>query len=149
MKTYKEHLNEKSKRVWQTPSDSKNIPWEFKGYKHGGQNPIIGWFSNKHNQASGWGIYALDKNDRAWLKDKKVPTKGLFRVATDQTTSIVRFNFKTGTVAWLDNEHLMDTDEIKFQKATPYSKVILTKDKRANKETGLNYNDVPSARALY
>lgn len=137
------------KRVWQTASDSKGVPHEFKGYKHGGKNPIIAWFSNKHNQAAGWGIYAPDADDKAWFKSKGESLKNVFRVATDQTTSLVRFNFKGGTVAWFDNEHLLDTDEIRFMKATPYSKVILTKDQRANKLTGLPYNSVPSARLLY
>lgn len=148
MKTFQQYVNEAYKRVWQTPSDSKNTPWQPNGYKNP-SNPIIGWFSNKHNPAGGWGVFALDKHDKAWFKQKKVSTKNVFRVATDSNTSIVRFNFKTGTVAWLDNDHLLDTDEIKFQKATAYQKFILTKDDRSNKETGMKRQDVPSARLLY
>lgn len=136
------------KRVWQQPPDSTGTPYHPRGYKNSSNAPI-GWFTTKHNSAAGWTVFPLDTDDIAWFKQQKEPMKNVFRVATDQSTSIIKFNFATGTYAFLDNEYLLDTDKIKFQKFSPYTKFILTKDNRANKETGLNYNDIPSARYLY
>jgi hypothetical protein len=149
MKTYKEFMNEATvKRVWQHTEDNAGRPHIFKGYKDQSKNPAIGWFSNKHNEAAGWGIYPLDANDISWFKKEKEPTKDVFRVATDHTTTLVKFNFSGGTVAWFDNEHLMATDEIRFGKKVAYKKVILAKGPRANKETGLKMNDVPSTKMM-
>ena len=91
-----------------------------------GKKPF-GWFSNKYNPAFGWVIYELDKNDTSWLKREGVNVKDVYRVASDKGTSIVKFNFSTGTYAFLDNKYLEDTDEVRFDKAVKAKLIILDK----------------------
>jgi len=88
----------------------------------------LGWFSNKHNQAAGWYITGLDKEDTDWLEDEGVNTSDVFRTyhTNDPArTNLARFNFKTGTYAFMDGDYLLETDKIRFEKMTRYRKAIL------------------------
>lgn len=115
----------------------------YTGYHYKGSHPI-GWYSNKFNLAAGWGVFVLDSSDQKWLRDKKVKVKNLFRVSTDQTTSIVRLNMQKGTVAWMDNEYLMDTDKVRFKKASAFKQFVVINDSRSVKALGLKVDDIPS-----
>lgn len=95
--------------------------------------PVIGWFRNKYNMAEGWSIHELDKYDVKWLREKGIDLKGVFRTSTDRNTSIAKFDLKKGTYAFMDNQHLEDTDEIRFEKMSPYNELFLDKKEYASK----------------
>lgn len=95
----------------------------------------IGWFANKENNAFGFNIHALDSHDITWLKSKKVDLKNVFRSVTDKGTTIVKFDFKKGTVAFADNKHLEATDEFKFDRPSPFTRLFI--DSGYEKEFGI------------
>lgn len=84
------------------------------------KSTVIGWFCNKHN-FGGWSIHNLSAKDK-----KEFGGRGVFRTLQDDkmTTSIIRFDFKKGTYAFLDNE-AYENGDMKFEKMTPYSNVII------------------------
>jgi len=81
---------------------------------------LLGWFSTSRN-VGGWGVYTLSSFDERWMKDEKVNTKNLFRVLSDKgNTSIVKLNLVKGTFAFIDNEVLVSSDVVKFEKMSAY-----------------------------
>ena len=87
---------------------------------------VVGWFATKNNMAYGWGIYKLDKHDIKWLKESGLKDlKGVMRTASDKGTSIAKFNLEKGTYAFVDNEHFENTDLIKFEKMSPYNRLLV------------------------
>jgi hypothetical protein len=86
----------------------------------------LGWFANKYNRAEGWVIYKLHPQDIKWLKDEGIKNlNGIVRTATRNGTSIAKFDAKKGTYAFMDNEHLDNTDEARFEKMSPYSQLFV------------------------
>ena len=85
---------------------------------------VIGWFSNKYN-LSGWVVVELNDFDKKWVKESKGPSSEIYRTFTPQgNTSIVKITAK-GMYAFIDDDHLMKTDEIKFERMAPLRKMIL------------------------
>lgn len=84
----------------------------------------IGWFSTKTN-ILGYGIFKLDD----WMKNQfikdKIDLEDVYRISSQIGTTIVKFNFETGTVAFIDNEKIMDEDRYEFARFTPYREVFL------------------------
>lgn len=100
-----------------TSVDNKNLkPSEY---------PVIGWFANKYNR-SGWSIHKLSDYDEKWLKGEGVKTKGVFKTSSGKgNESIAKIDIKKGTYAFMDNDHLEKTDEVRFEKMAAYSDVFL------------------------
>lgn len=96
---------------------------------------LIGWFSTKMNLAAGFNIHTLESPDNKWLKDEKVNLTGVYRVVSDRDTNIIKLNLTKGTVAFVDNQYLEDTGDVKFKKAIPYTKVLV--DWKKDKEFGI------------
>ena len=91
------------------------------------EHKLIGWFKNKHN-ASGWGIFTLSSYDKKWMRDAGINNfNGLYRTGEDlhNTTSIIKLNLKSGTYAFADNTHMEETDELKFEKMSPYTLLVI------------------------
>ena len=89
---------------------------------------VVGWFSNSRNPA-GWALFKLDNYDVSWLKKELPNLDNVFRSSTDKSTSIIKINAKTGTYGFVDNRHYQDTDEFKFEKASPYQRLIIDDQK--------------------
>jgi len=87
----------------------------------------IGWFANKYNFAHGWTINKLSDYDKEWIASQGFDTIGIYRTVNchSGTESIARFNFETGTYAFMDSSHLTQTDEIKFDRAVKYNRAFL------------------------
>ena len=127
MKTFNQftkHINESAfnSRVQLRDNDrgtsTHSVPPEYK-------KDVVGWFSNKYN-AGGWVLTKLSPYDAKWLRSKGVSTKSVFRAYTDtDNTSIVKINAKTGAYAFLDNEHLETTDDVRFEKASKFTKLYI------------------------
>lgn len=81
---------------------------------------LVGWFANKYNMASGWSIFVASPEDKSEFGSD------VFRTYTDKThsTSIIKFNLKKGTYAFLDNKAYEEGD-IKFEKMSPYSRLLI------------------------
>lgn len=82
---------------------------------------VLGWFVNSSNTAFGW--YVLKASD----EEKREFGTDVFRTYSEKTDSlnIVRFNILGGTYAFVDNEYYAETDQVKFEKMTPYSRLII------------------------
>ena len=62
----------------------------------------------------------------------------MFRSYSDRgNTSIVKINAKTGTYAFVDNAHLEETDEVRFEKATKFSVMYIDQVDGAGKAFGI------------
>jgi len=87
--------------------------------------PVIGWFANKYN-TGGWSIHKLSDYEKKWLKSEGIKTKGVFKTSSGKNNeSIAKIDIKKGTYAFVDNDHLEKTDEVRFEKMTAYSDVFL------------------------
>lgn len=88
------------------------------------ENPI-GWF-HINNNWWGWTISKLDKFDQKWFADQNVSTENVFRTVSENGhQNVVKFRFDAGTYAFMDDRHLLDTDEIRWERFTPYTKVFV------------------------
>mgnify|MGYP000459925710 CR=1 FL=1 len=88
------------------------------------RNSKVGWFSNKYNRAAGWILTKLSPDDVKFIKSQGMSTKGILRSWSDQgNTSFIKVTEK-GTYAFADNDHLTDTDELKFDKPVRMLKFI-------------------------
>ncbi len=87
----------------------------------------IGWFANKYNSAAGWTINELSAYDKDWIESQGFSTANVYRTVNcaSGTESITRFNFETGTYAFMDSGHLTETDKIKFDRAVRYNRAFL------------------------
>lgn len=94
-----------------------NVPFDY---------TILGWFHNRQN-VIGWIITELSDYDREWIESKGVSTEGVYRSFTvfSDHQNLVRLNFETGTYAFVDNDHLLATDELQFQRATKFTEAWL------------------------
>lgn len=102
------------------------------------QKNIIGWFANKQNRAFGWVITIPTDFDLNWLTQKDVDVKNVYRTYSDRgNTSLIRLNAKTGTYAFIDNDHLEKTDEIKFDKAVRYARLVIDDNAKAKSAFGV------------
>jgi hypothetical protein len=90
---------------------------------------VIGWFSNKNNPAFGWAIFKLTDNDIEWLKDKLPDLKNVFRTSSDKETSIIKIKSKTGTYSFMDNKYYENSDDVRFEKASAYKKLVIDDEK--------------------
>ncbi len=127
MKTFSEivaEINEMATNVTYREEGRPTTPSPLPLVKN---HKVVGWFNNKANSAEGWVIYELDREDTAWLKTKLRSLDGIYRVATDKNTSIAKIDFNRGTYAFVDNKHLTDTDEVKFDRMTKAKTIILDK----------------------
>ena len=98
---------------------------------------ILGWFSNKYNPR-GWVITKLSSDDKKWVRENGINTNDVFRSFSDNgNTSLVKINTKTGTYAFADNEHLENTDELKFDKASKFTKMYIDNISGVEKEFGI------------
>lgn len=128
MKDFKQFLNEQlNSRV--EIRDSKS-PTSSHGVDNEHKSKIIGWFSNTHNRAQGWVITTLSPYDSNWVKSKGHNPSEVFRTFTSSgNTSMIKINAKTGTYAFADNKHLEDSDELRFEKSTKFSKLVIDSGK--------------------
>ena len=87
----------------------------------------IGWFANRYNRAAGWIVTELTSSDTDWLESKNVKNiSTIKRTYSDKgNTSLVRFNLKTGTYAFVDNKYLEDHDIVKFERMSKFSIFML------------------------
>lgn len=97
------------------------------------QDDLIGWFANKYNYASGWAIFKASPHDKAEFG------KDVFRTYSSKsdTTSIIKFNLKTGVYAFVDNDYYDQTDQVKFQKPSTYDRIIIEDTPKAFQEFGI------------
>jgi hypothetical protein len=83
--------------------------------------PTIGWFSNKYN-AAGWLVTDLDNGEIDWLASEGISYNEIATIKRTITdggrTSLCKFDLVKGTYAFLDNEVLNETGEIKFDRKT-------------------------------
>jgi hypothetical protein len=93
-----------------------------------GDSGSIGWFANKSNSAYGWYLYPLTDEDKKWLKENGVDTKNVFGSKSENTgtNNIVKLYPETGKVAFFDNEYYEKTDEVRFQKPTFYTVLVIS-----------------------
>lgn len=91
---------------------------------------IIGWFATKYNMATGWHIFTATEYDKA------IFGSGVFRVYSEKTesSSIIKFNLKTGTYAFLNNEKYENENIIKFQRMSSYNRLFIEPTFKARKE---------------
>ena len=97
------------------------------------KEPVIGWFRNVYNMCQGWSIHELDKFDTEWLEGAGINLKGVFRTGTDVSTSIAKFNLKTGTYAFIDNDHYRETNKVRFERMRPYNELFLDEESSTEK----------------
>ncbi len=66
---------------------------------------VIEWFATSDNISFGWNICELDDFTRNWLQCNNEETDNTYHIAGCRTggLSIVRFNFDTGYVTFLNN----------------------------------------------
>jgi hypothetical protein len=93
--------------------------------KHKDWKNKIGWFRNKHNMAFGWTIFTPSQSDIQWFNSARESLKDVYRVSSDKGTNLVKFKLKKGTMHWFDNAKLEETDEIGWEKAVPYTLVMV------------------------
>jgi len=90
------------------------------------QDKIIGWFATKPNNAYGYIVQEL-------TKEEKSEFGGAFRVYSDKGTTIVKFNLPKGKVYFLDNEYYRETDKVKYQSAMAYTRLFVDDTHQAKK----------------
>lgn len=95
---------------------------------------VVGWFYNKYN-SSGFIVCRLDSHDRQFLGSH---AKGAFRVFTEKGTSIVTFNLEKGTYAFLDNAHYEETDKLRFEKKSAFTKFFVDNKDLLKKDFGFD-----------
>ena len=83
---------------------------------------VIGAVATKKLTA-GVTISTLTPFDQKWLSGDGIDTSNVFRVNTQNVSTVVKLNLESGTIAWFDNEYYMNTDKAKFSKAVPYTTV--------------------------
>ena len=112
-----------AKKVWVSEYKYSQVA-NTGGFGHFGntmdfsQKEPIGFMANKHNMAVGWSIFELDKYDIKELKNSKLSTKNMYRVASDKGTSIVRLNLKTARMTWIDTQANLDTGVMSLEKTS-------------------------------
>lgn len=88
------------------------------------ENPI-GWF-HINNNWWGWTISELSDFDREWFAGQGVSTDGVYRTVSENGhENVVCFRFDTGTFAFMDGVHYLNTDAIRWERFTPYTKVFI------------------------
>jgi hypothetical protein len=97
------------------------------------QSDVIGWFSNKHNEAAGWTIFAPSSDD---VSEFGPDAKRTYSYAP-KTTNIVKFDLKKGTYAFLDNDAYENDGIVKYQKMSPYRKLMIEQTSKAFKAFGI------------
>lgn len=114
---------EKAKRTEVRKKGAQNTSVDKNSHGLNSSN-VVGWFSNKYN-AWGWSLHKLTPDEA-----KEFGSSMVFRSLSDSgNTSIIKFNLAKGTYAFLDNEAYEEGD-IKFEKASPYTKVVVDTDKQ-------------------
>ncbi len=84
------------------------------------QDKVIGWFATKNNMAVGYTVQELSEFDK-----KEFTGKGVFRIYSNTGTSIVKINLQKGKVYFLDNEHYLETDKIKWLSPMSYHRLFV------------------------
>jgi hypothetical protein len=85
----------------------------------------IGWFHINDNWW-GWTLSELSDFEREWFADQGVSTDGVYRTISENgNCNIACFRFDKGTFAFMDGIHHLNTDEIKWMRFTPYTKVFI------------------------
>ena len=79
----------------------------------------IAWFSNKYNPAGGWTLH-----DTTPAEKKEFGKDSLRSMSDTGKTSIIKFDLKKGTYAFVDND-AYEQGDVKFEKMVPYQKVVL------------------------
>jgi hypothetical protein len=125
MKTYKDFITEMNEMGSKSSFGAVTQGSIYKG------GPSIGWLSTNKNPAAGFVIYELNANDLKWFKDEKVSTENILRVATDQVTTVLKFNFKKQRVTFFDQETYLNTDKISWEKRSYIWKTLIIVDNPA------------------
>lgn len=68
-------------------------------------------------------LVELNDSDKEWLISKGVDLKNVYRGynQNNAATNIFRLNLQTGTFASVDSDHLCETDEVVFTRATKFT----------------------------
>ena len=84
----------------------------------------IGWLRTKHNPM-GWVVSSLDNDDKIWLETINVNSKNVYRISSDRGTTLAKIRTKTGMIAFANNSHLEETDELIFDRFSAYSELFV------------------------
>lgn len=76
----------------------------------------IGWYSNRYNPAAGFVIYPMSKADKAWFKSQNESTAGVFRMATDNQTTLIKVDFVANKITHFNTKKYEETDKITWEK---------------------------------
>ena len=84
-----------------------------------------GWFHINQNWW-GWTISELTDFDREWLEGEGLSTDNVFRTVSETGHwNIAHFNFRTGTFAFIDGDHYLNSDHVRWERHTPYTHVYV------------------------
>jgi len=124
MKTFTEFLSESA---YEIRDEGRTTQVESGGIKFGCTDKnVIGWFSNKYNQAFGWTLHTLTLDEKKEFDiNNKYVTYRTYSEKTD-TTSIAQFDIQKGKYAFLDNEKY-ENGILKFERMTKYKTLIFDK----------------------
>ncbi|CAL9984201.1 hypothetical protein VPHD482_0282 [Vibrio phage D482] len=86
---------------------------------------VLGWFNNQYNRADGWVIVDLDEFERIMLEHANIDHSDVYRVMTDDRTSLCRINVERESYAFLDNAELMETGMYRFERLAKYTSLYI------------------------
>ena len=98
---------------------------------------VVGWFSNKYNPAFGWYLYKPSAfTQREFGTD-------VFRSYSEKlgTWAIVKINPEKGTYAFIDNKAYENEGVIRFEKFSPYLKLVIEPTDTALEMFGMKENN--------
>jgi hypothetical protein len=89
-----------------------------------GFEPTVAWFKTRYNNI-GWSIVDLDSDEIDWLSCQGICSfdiSTIKRTISDKgITTLCMFDLEKGTYAFVDNDVLNETGDIKFEKKTKFS----------------------------
>jgi len=86
----------------------------------------MGWFHINQNWW-GWTISELNDFEKDWFRSQGMSLDGVFRTVSENGhQNIAHFRFDTGTFAFMDGTYYRETDKIRWDKHTPYTKCMST-----------------------
>lgn len=96
------------------------------------QETVIGWFTNKYNPVHGWSVHVLDINDANWLEDNRINTTNVFRILSCSLgdTTLAKFDFENGNVAFFDNQKYFETGFPSFEKFYAFKKFFFDDEEK-------------------
>ena len=115
-----EKYNFRSSNLKRVEFRTKGASYKEKTVPKGSE--VIGAIATKV-YTSGVTLSTMTKFDKTWLSSSGIDTSNVFRINTQNVSTLVKLNLDKGTVSWFDNEFYMNTDKPKFSKGVPYTTV--------------------------